>query len=212
MSVTETSKDQEPEPVVAGHRAPWPAVIVTLVMLVIGFATSIMIYPIAAVVVGIPSLLILTSGRLRRTLHIRRPWRSLPVLGLLAPRGLAGLGIVWAATSSVTGYATYSAGGAWEENGLIFTTLTGSPFDPRKIYRPFFAALATAGLPRIRPHDLRHSCATLHMRNGVPGPLVQRWLGHSSIALTLGTYSHVSPDMLDDAAKRMDGVFERSVV
>lgn len=100
-----------------------------------------------------------------------------------------------------------AAGSAWQEHDLVFATIHGEPLDPSRINYYFRQALKKANLPEIRVHDMRHTCATIQMQNGVPGPTVQRWLGHSNIALTLGTYSHVTVDMLRDAAARMDAVF-----
>jgi integrase len=63
---------------------------------------------------------------------------------------------------------------------------------------------SSAGLPEIRFHDLRHTCATLLLRQGVNPRFVQELLGHADISLTLNTYSHVLPDMGDAAAGGMD--------
>jgi integrase len=52
-------------------------------------------------------------------------------------------------------------------------------------------AVSRAGLPYIRFHDLRHTCATLLLTQGVHPKIVSEKLGHSSIAMTLDTYSHV---------------------
>ena len=52
-------------------------------------------------------------------------------------------------------------------------------------------AVSRAGLPYIRFHDLRHTCATLLLTKGVHPKIVSEMLGHSSIAITLDTYSHV---------------------
>ena len=63
------------------------------------------------------------------------------------------------------------------------------------------------GLPDIRFHDLRHTCATLLLGKGVHVKLVQELLGHSTIAITLDTYSHVLPGMGDGLADTMDEAF-----
>jgi integrase len=62
------------------------------------------------------------------------------------------------------------------------------------------------GLPRIRLHDLRHTWATLALQGGVHPKIVQERLGHSSIAVTLDIYSHVSQPMASDAAERLAAV------
>jgi integrase len=66
------------------------------------------------------------------------------------------------------------------------------------------AALRRAGVREVRFHDLRHTYATLALRDGVPVKVVSETLGHASITLTLDTYSHVLPDMQDDEAARME--------
>nr|MBA2701958.1 tyrosine-type recombinase/integrase [Chloroflexota bacterium] len=68
----------------------------------------------------------------------------------------------------------------------------------------FHGLLERAGLPRVRFHDLRHTAATLLLASGTHPKLVQELLGHSSIALTLDTYSHVTPTMHDEAAATME--------
>jgi len=70
--------------------------------------------------------------------------------------------------------------------------------------RAFKAALRRAGLPEVRFHDLRHTCATLLLRQGVNPKYVQELLGHANVSLTLNVYSHVLPDMGDAAAGAMD--------
>ena len=57
-------------------------------------------------------------------------------------------------------------------------------------------------LPNIRLHDLRHSCATLLLVQGVSPRVVIETLGHSQVSLTLNTYSHVLPALQEDAASR----------
>lgn len=65
-------------------------------------------------------------------------------------------------------------------------------------------ALERAGLPRIRVHDLRHTTATALLEAGAHPELVQHVLGHSTVALTLNTYSHVTPAHSGEAARTMD--------
>ena len=86
-----------------------------------------------------------------------------------------------------------AAGGGWQDSGLVFTTPIGTALDSRNSLRAFKAILKDAGLPDIRLHDLRHSCATLLLAQEVNPRVVQEVLGHSAITLTLGTYSPVLP-------------------
>ena len=70
--------------------------------------------------------------------------------------------------------------------------------------RSFRPLLAEAGLPQIRFHDLRHTCATILLSRGVHAKFVQELLGHATIAITLDTYSHVLPGMSDGLATAME--------
>jgi integrase len=56
-------------------------------------------------------------------------------------------------------------------------------------------------LPRIRFHDLRHCHATLLLQQGVHPKVVQERLGHSTVGMTLDTYSHVLPGMQEEATQ-----------
>ena len=72
------------------------------------------------------------------------------------------------------------------------------------INRHFKPLLKAAGLPPIRWHDLRHTCATLLLARNVNPKLVQHLLGHVSITMTLDRYSHWIPSMGRHAADGMD--------
>jgi integrase len=61
-----------------------------------------------------------------------------------------------------------------------------------------------AGLPKIRFHDLRHTCATLLLSKNVHPKIVQEMLGHATVAITLDTYSHILPGMGDQAAAALE--------
>ena len=101
------------------------------------------------------------------------------------------------------------AGARWTETGLIFTSSLGTPLDGANVTRHFQRLLASAGLPRLRFHDLRHSCASLLLAQGIPARVVMETLGHSQISLTLNTYSHVMPALQGEAADAIDRVFGR---
>src|SRR5579859_2966308 len=96
------------------------------------------------------------------------------------------------------------AGDHWEDSGLVFTGLEGKPLDGSAISKQFHRLLADAGLPKRRFHDLRHSCATLLLVQGVSPRVVMDVLGHSQIGLTMNTYTHVVPELRRQAADRMD--------
>lgn len=97
----------------------------------------------------------------------------------------------------------------WRDYGLVFATTVGTPIHPRSLTgRSFKPLLKRAGLPDIRFHDLRHTCATLLLSGGVHPKLVQELLGHATIAITLDTYSHVLPGMGDQTASAMEETFK----
>jgi integrase len=96
-------------------------------------------------------------------------------------------------------------GSLWSENGLIFASETGEPINRHNLTRRSFKPLLKqAGLPEVRFHDLRHTCATLLLTRNVNPKIVSEMLGHSTIAITLDTYSHVLPNMRDQAAAAME--------
>jgi integrase len=98
----------------------------------------------------------------------------------------------------------------WLPFGLVFTGPHGQPLDGVAVTKRFQAVLKAAGLPKMRFHDLRHSSASLLLAQGIPARVVMERLGHSNIALTLGTYSHVIPQLHQEAADAMDRVLSTS--
>jgi integrase len=100
-----------------------------------------------------------------------------------------------------------AAGADWTDNGLMFTTTIGTPFEPRSAVTDFKRILVKAKLPEsIRFHDLRHSAASLLLAQGIQLRAIMELLGHSTIALTANTYSHVMPSMMQDMADKMDSI------
>ena len=97
--------------------------------------------------------------------------------------------------------------GLREDNGLVFPSEVGTPMSGRNLYRAFKIRVKRASLPEThRFHDLRHTCATLLLRQGAHVKYVQELPGYADISLTLNVYSHVLPDMGDAAAGAMDAV------
>ena len=91
----------------------------------------------------------------------------------------------------------------------MFPSQVGTPLSARNLIRTFRAHLRRAALPdTTRFHDLRHTCATLLLRQGVNPKFVRELLGHADVSLTLNVYSHVLPDMGDAAAGAMDDALE----
>jgi integrase len=94
-------------------------------------------------------------------------------------------------------------GRAWQDNGLIFTTKTGRPVDPRNLLRSFRRICTQNSLRLIKVHHLRHTTATLLKNLGVPARDAQLILGHSRLAVTLEIYSHEDRQAQRDALSRI---------
>lgn len=90
--------------------------------------------------------------------------------------------------------------GSADVDDLVFTRADGRPYHPERLSRSFKTRVRAAGLPDIRLHDLRHTWATLALQAGIPAKIVQDRLGHSTVAITLNIYSHVTPQLQSDAA------------
>ena len=96
----------------------------------------------------------------------------------------------------------HTLGTEYHDHGLVFCLYDGRPLHPDRLTQMFRDRCGSAGLPYIKLHGLRHTHATLMLRAGVHPKVVQERLGHSSIAITLDTYSHAIPSMQEDAAAR----------
>ncbi|MGM1078314.1 site-specific integrase [Streptomyces sp. H28] len=88
--------------------------------------------------------------------------------------------------------------------GLVFTTSTGRVTDPRSLNRMLTILCRDAKVRRVRVHDLRHTCASLLLAQGVDARTIMETLGHSTITMKLDTYAHVMGTTLRAAADRMD--------
>jgi integrase len=95
------------------------------------------------------------------------------------------------------------AGSMWHNDNYLFTTPAGRPLDPRNDHRAWRQLLIDASVRPARLHDARHTAATLLLAQGVAPRVAMQILGHSQITLTLGTYSHVVPELAAEAAASM---------
>ena len=95
------------------------------------------------------------------------------------------------------------AGTEWQESGLVFTAPTGGPLSDRVVRNRFYRILEESGLRRQRFHDLRHSCASLMIAQGVQSREVMEQLGHSTIVMTLNRYAHIFREAQVETAKKM---------
>lgn len=87
------------------------------------------------------------------------------------------------------------AGSHLNNDDFIFTNIDGKPLLPNTITHNWIKLIRKTGLNGIRLHDARHTHASLMLKQGVHPKIVQERLGHSSIQVTLDTYSHVTPGL-----------------
>lgn len=81
------------------------------------------------------------------------------------------------------------------------------PSPPEKVSREFARRIERWDLRPLTLHGLRHTWATLVLKSGIHPKVVQDRLGHATIGITLGTYSHVTVGMQRDAAEQVAGNF-----
>jgi integrase len=96
---------------------------------------------------------------------------------------------------------------------LVFTAPLGGPLRESKFVPGYFKPAArAAGLPpTLRFYDLRHTAASLLIREGASVKAVQKQLGHATASITLDTYGHLFPDELDALAGRLEDVRARAL-
>lgn len=103
------------------------------------------------------------------------------------------------------------AGDAYQKNDLVFCTALGHTLHPRSFTRDFQGCLKSAGLKRVRFHDLRHTYATTLLEAGVPLNAVQEQLGHHSPTFTAEQYGHVTKKMKKEAAGVIGNILKDAV-
>jgi integrase len=96
-------------------------------------------------------------------------------------------------------------GAGYRDEDLVFAKVDGQPLHPERFSREFDRRVARWELPKLSLHGLRHTWATEALREGVHPRVVQERLGHATIAVTLGIYSHVTPTLHDAAAHQVAG-------
>lgn len=89
-------------------------------------------------------------------------------------------------------------------DGYVFVDAMGNIFNPRSVTANFSKLLEQNGLRHIRFHDLRHSCASLLLANGVPLKHIQEWLGHSDFTTTANIYAHLDYKSKITSAQAME--------
>lgn len=96
-------------------------------------------------------------------------------------------------------------GKSYQRNEYVFKWPDGHPFSPDYVSREFPKLLKKYNLPRIRFHELRHSCASLLLNNGFALKDVQEWMGHSDIEVTANIYGHIDTARKQGMADMLSG-------
>jgi len=105
--------------------------------------------------------------------------------------------------------ARLAAGPLWDNpNDLVFTNEFGRNYAIFTFYSKFKRIVASIGRPDARPHDLRHTAATVAIASGADVKSVQSMLGHATASFTLNVYAHTSEKMMEDTAARMENYYE----
>jgi integrase len=99
-------------------------------------------------------------------------------------------------------------GEGYQKNDLVCAMPDGQPIPPDDISNKFRWIVKRAGLPYMRFHDLRHTSATILIASGVPVKVVSERLGHCNTSITQDIYTHVLPNMQQQAADVMDALLE----
>ena len=94
---------------------------------------------------------------------------------------------------------------------LVFANVEGRPIDPGVLSHNFARIVKRAGLENVRFHDLRHTFASLALLRGAKPKVISEALGHSSVAFTMDTYSHIIEGMQEDAMALLDKVLPAGV-
>jgi integrase len=105
------------------------------------------------------------------------------------------------------------AGRPHAPDDLVFTAPLGGPLRESKFVPGYFKpAVRAVGLPTtLRFYDLRHTAASLLIREGASIKAVQKQLGHATASITLDTYGHLFPDELDALAGRLEDLHDRTL-
>ena len=98
-----------------------------------------------------------------------------------------------------------------DKEGLIFQTRSGCPYNPSNVYkRQFQPAVQAADIGRVTMHHLRHTYGSVLRDQGVDIYEIMKWMGHSSIDVTIDTYGHSVRDHGKEAVQKMDAFFATS--
>ncbi|MBR1779439.1 MAG: tyrosine-type recombinase/integrase, partial [Clostridia bacterium] len=95
----------------------------------------------------------------------------------------------------------------YKKNNYVFTQKDGRPYQPNYVSIEFKKVLAKNNFPKMRFHDLRHSCASILYDKNWQLKDIQTWLGHSNIETTGNIYTHISKSRKEILAKDLENTF-----
>src|SRR5215831_16071873 len=154
------------------------------------------------------------------TIHIRRQLQRIRGELVLGPvkthAGRRGLPLLELARQALQLQANQQAayrvvmGSAWPESGLVFTTRTGRPIEPRNLVRSFRRLCDQNKVRLIKVHHLRHTVGSLLKDLGVPARDAQTTLGHTRISTTLEIYTDTGDPAQRDALSRLHGLLDEA--
>jgi integrase len=96
---------------------------------------------------------------------------------------------------------------SWGDSGYLFVSVTGAPLHPRNVLTAFHELCDTAGVPRIRLHDCRHTCGTLLHAQGADPFVIQQVLGHTQLSTTR-RYTHVDTAVTKPAITALESAWD----
>ena len=97
----------------------------------------------------------------------------------------------------------------YEYDGFVFVDELGERMRANYLTSAFPKFLENHGLRRMRFHDLRHTCASLLLSNGISMKQIQIWLGHSTFSTTADIYAHLDYSAQEASANAVNGMFNR---
>lgn len=97
-------------------------------------------------------------------------------------------------------------GAAFHSFNLVISTVDGKPVHPRNLARSFEGLIKKAGVKKISLHGLRHTNATILMKQGIHPKIVSERLGHTNVGITLDIYSHTDLEMQQDTASKLEQI------
>ena len=93
---------------------------------------------------------------------------------------------------------------AWVNSGYVFSQPDGTAIDPGLITKAFKKMVKEVGMTHLTPHGLRHQYATAAREAGVEMGVISKNMGHASVAITEDIYAHVTSNVIEEAALKIE--------